>query len=460
MSDIYIYRKSKLEDGLRFEAEFYRPKYILNKYEHKEWRSIGSILNFSQYGLGLSLNEEGIGYPVFRLNEIEDGFLTYPKKFVDIDKHQFEEYKLKRDDILFCRTNGNFYLVGRAGILKEDLDAVFASYLVRIRPNNSYILPEFLNIYLNSSVGKLNIRRRAMQSNQTNVSAAQLKKVPIPIFEKKFQIKIKENFEISSKKLTQAKNIYAEAEKMFYESLGLNNWTAKDNLYYVEGYQNIFKKKRMDAEHFHPKFKEMFDKISSNIKFDKIKKLAKFKKGIEPGSSNYVDVGAPFFRVSNLTKFGLQENNIIFIKDEMYNDLKKDYNPKKGEMLLSKDGTPGIAFYLKDSIEGVISGGLLRLQSIRDILPYYLEVVLNSKVVQYQMERDSGGSIIKHWKPDEVSNTLIPRIGSKLENKISGLIMKSHDLRNESRDITNYLIDATDYAIYHGQNKSMKKFFK
>tara|TARA_Y100001970_G_C14250829_1_gene871744 strand:+ start:2626 stop:4008 length:1383 start_codon:yes stop_codon:yes gene_type:complete len=460
MPDIFIYRKSKLEDGLRFEAEFYRPKYISNEYKHNNWKLIGSILKFSQYGLGFSLNEEGIGYPIFRLNEIENGFLTYPKKFVDINQEKYEEYKLKKNDILFCRTNGNFFLVGRAGILKEDLDAVFASYLVRIRPNSSHILPEFLNIYLNSSVGKLNIQRRAMQSNQTNVSAAQLKKIPIPIFDKKFQMKIKENFEVSSTKLTQAKNIYAEAEKIFYKSLGLDNWSPKENLYYVEKYQNIFKKKRIDAEHFHPKFKDMFNKISSKIKFNKIKNIAKFAKGVEPGSSNYVDVGIPFFRVSNITKFGLQENNIMFIRNEMYNNLKEDYNPKKGEILLSKDGTPGIAFYLKDSIEGIISGGLLRLHSIKNILPYYLEVVLNSKIVQYQMERDSGGSIIKHWKPDEISNTLIPRIGSTLENKISKLIMKSHDLRKESKDITNYLIDATDHAIFFGQEKAMKNYFR
>ena len=72
-----------------------------------------------------------------------------------------------------------------------------------------------------------------MQSNQTNVSAAQLKKVPIPIFEKKFQIKIKENFEISSKKLIQAKNIYAEAEKMFYEKFLFSNCNFLKNPFFL-----------------------------------------------------------------------------------------------------------------------------------------------------------------------------------------------------------------------------------
>jgi hypothetical protein len=68
MPIIYLYPRSRLESGLRFEAEFYQQKYLeLAKYKC-EWRRIGSILSFCQYGSSLPLNEDGDGYPIFHLN--------------------------------------------------------------------------------------------------------------------------------------------------------------------------------------------------------------------------------------------------------------------------------------------------------------------------------------------------------------------------------------------------------
>jgi len=43
----------------------------------------------------------------------------------------------------------------------------------------------------------------------------------------------------------------------------------------------------------------------------------------------------------------------------------------------------------------------LRLKN-SDINNEYLALVLNSIIVQLQIERDVGGSIINHWRPDQL----------------------------------------------------------
>jgi len=63
------------------------------------------------------------------------------------------------------------------------------------------------------------------------------------------------------------------------------------------------------------------------------------------------------------------------------------------------DATPGIEYYLKDSLGKTIpSGGILRV-AVKEpdrVCHEYFTLVLNSTIVQKKIERDAGGSIINH----------------------------------------------------------------
>jgi hypothetical protein len=455
MAVIYGYNRAKLTDGLRLEAEFYQPKYLFEVSPHCKWTKIGSILTFCQYGSSLPLNEEGKGYPIFRLNEINDCFLTKPQKWVVMSQREYQMLKLQRDDVLFCRTNGNFELVGRTGILKEDIDAVFASYLVRVRTNPQYILPEFLTIYLNTTFGKLQIQRRAMRSNQVNVSASQLRAIPIPIFAHEFQEKVADFVNHAADKIVLSKHNYAQAEQILLSELGLLDWKPRRTLTYVRSFNQVAKASRMDAEHFHPKYKEMFDRLPSNVYLQLLGKITLYTKGIEVGSSAYTESGIPFLRVSNLSKHGIVDDTVNFISNELYNVLREKYEPQQGEILLSKDATPGIAYFLDESVQGIIASGILRLSLIEDIPPYYLELVLNSIFVQLQIEQSVGGSIIKHWKPSQVQKTWIPRLLADREKEISALVQQSHAARREAKTLLEKAKRAVEIAIEYGEQQAM-----
>jgi len=165
----------------RFSAEYYNPKYVFNKNPLSEWKRIGKILKRCQYGISIAMNEKGEGYPIFRMNEISDCFATKAEKFADISYKEFLKFRLTENDILFNRTN-SFEFVGRTGIVKDQTNSVFASYLIRVVPDTNEILPEYLTIYLNTDFGIGQIKRRAMPSiNQTNVSASELKRILVPI---------------------------------------------------------------------------------------------------------------------------------------------------------------------------------------------------------------------------------------------------------------------------------------
>jgi len=71
--------------------------------------------------------------------------------------------------------------------------------------------------------------------------------------------------------------------------------------------------------------------------------------------------------------------------------LIEKLKPKKGIILFSKDGSVGTAYLLRDDLDGITSGAILHLKvkNSKEILPEYLTLALNSKLVQMQAERDA-----------------------------------------------------------------------
>ena len=119
------------------------------------------------------MNEEGKGFKIFRMGEVQEGQLidTGRMKYADIHAREFEQYKLRTGDVLFNRTN-SFELVGKTGIFDLEGDYCFASYLVRLNLDRSKVLPEFLNYFMNSDQFQRDVKEKASKSiNQANINA-------------------------------------------------------------------------------------------------------------------------------------------------------------------------------------------------------------------------------------------------------------------------------------------------
>jgi type I restriction enzyme S subunit len=147
----------------------------------KGWqvKQLGEVLVSSQYGLSESMAESG-RFPILRMNNMENGIVNADDvKYIDLDDTTFEIFRLRAGDILFNRTNSMEY-VGRVGILNEDMDAVFASYLVRLVADTSQVDPWFLNFCMNSTQVKNRYRRYATPAvQQANINPRNLKKTLI-----------------------------------------------------------------------------------------------------------------------------------------------------------------------------------------------------------------------------------------------------------------------------------------
>ncbi|MDD4556625.1 MAG: hypothetical protein PHE89_04795 [Alphaproteobacteria bacterium] len=274
--------------------------------------------------------------------------------------------------------------------------------------------------------------------------------IPIPDMTFLFQAIIEKIYKESLFLKNKSKFLYQQAEDLLLAELGLKDWKPKHQLSFVKSFSDAQSSDRIDAEYYQPKYDEIIAKIKAYSNgFDSLQDIVKIKKGIEIGSEAYQEEGIPFVRVSNLNKFEISENNQQYLSEKDYEYLAQNYQPKKDEILLSKDGTAGLAYHLNENPKKMItSGGLLRLQmNNKEYLPEYLTLVLNSLIVQQQIEQVISGAIIKHWLVDQVNNTLIPKLEIEKQKELVVKIQESFKAREQSKKLLEIAKRGVEIAI-------------
>jgi len=146
----------------------------------KHWKTmaIKRIFRSMEYGLSESSLAEG-NFKILNMGHIQNGrVLTDNAGYL---KFAPESLLLKRNDILFNRTN-SFDLVGKSGVyLGEEENVTFASYMVRMQVKQD-ICPMWTNFLMNADSFLSFIRTLALRSlNQANLNPTRLGAIHIPV---------------------------------------------------------------------------------------------------------------------------------------------------------------------------------------------------------------------------------------------------------------------------------------
>jgi type I restriction enzyme M protein len=174
---------------------------------------IGSVSLNVQYGLSEKMNEGGVGYRIFRMNEIINGRMhdNGSMKCADITSEEFAALKLNRGDVLFNRTNSIEH-VGKTGLFDLDGDYCFASYLVRIVPDQKQVLPLFLTQMMNSVEFQTEAKSKASKSiNQANINATIMRNMKVPVPSLPQQAKAVQAIEVQEHKIIEAESAITSA---------------------------------------------------------------------------------------------------------------------------------------------------------------------------------------------------------------------------------------------------------
>jgi type I restriction enzyme S subunit len=433
-----IIQKSNLERGLRLDPEYYQPEYLeveqrLNLKKTITVNDISeSVVNFGAYSLCNYIVWKEAGVPYLNVENIKKGYIDFDDvKFIDDEVNEIlKKSKVKEGQIIITMagTIGNSAVAHR---VPPKINSNQATAKITLKKGFS---PYYVTAFLNSYYGRKQTEREIVSSVQPNIFLWQIKNFKVPIIKKYIEKEIEDIYRQGLDTLESSRSLYFKAENLFLEELGLKDFEPTEDLSYIVKLSDVKSSHRADAEYFQPKYEELIKTIRrSNVKL--LGDLVSMKKGIEPGSEEYQNEGKLFIRVSNISKYGLIEKDQKYLSKELYQELKKDFEPRQEEILITKDATPGIAYVLKEPIEGIIAGGIIRLKIKEDIESEYLALCINSTIGQMQIKRDAGGSVIVHWKPEQIKKLQVPILPKPVQHKIADLVHQSHQARKKAKEL-------------------------
>lgn len=140
----------------------------------EEWETQrGKTLGDISHGVSFTpsdLRDKDEGVLILRASNVQNSQLDYqdnvyiPKSKIPIEK------LLKKDDIVICGTNGSLALVGKSALVKEDMEASYGSFMLRMRTKKE---PRFIHYQLTQIVDMYRGLFATTTINQLTISQLQ-----------------------------------------------------------------------------------------------------------------------------------------------------------------------------------------------------------------------------------------------------------------------------------------------
>ena len=454
-------KESFLESG-RIDAEFYLPKYedyvnVVSEYAGGS-APLGKVCTIKDSNY---TPEHGVKYRYIELANIgKSGDITGCSYENGEDLPTRARRVIAQGDVIVSSIEGS---LDSCALVTDDYDQSLCStgfYVVRSSLINAETL---LTLFKSLPIQQL-LKKGCSGTILTCISKQEFENIPIPLIRPEMQEEIAKHVRRSFALRKEASELLEKAKlsvehaieigggkRLIHSDLQIESvrcerlamWLLLNELGVVGETQNqqkavVTEKRlsqsflssgRLDAEYYQPKY-DYLDTQLSSIPTKRLGEVVDMCKSIEPGSEAYRGEGVPFVRVADLSKFGLDSPS-VYLDRKAFSTAPR---PKKNTILLSKDGSVGIAYKMDEDAEVITSGAILHL-SVKDknVLHDYLTLLLNSPIVRMQAERDAGGSIIQHWKPSEIAQVVIPILPAHIQQKLSEQVSRSFILRRESR---------------------------
>lgn len=440
-----IINYSDIQNASRLDAEFFQSKFLKlqKKLDKGKYNKLGEVCDFINTGpSGSNLLASAYapsGIKILRPSNL-NGWNCDNGNFVFISEENLQKNNLKiykNKDILIARIGDIKF-----GIIEGNARGrlTVSPNLFVLRLKKDLMDPYFLLAFFHTMFGFPQIQQGKKLASLASVGINQVANMLISAISLKEQKKIGNTVRTALKKIQLAKIYYSRAENVLLQKAGFLK-TEKAYLSTVVSVLQLRYACRADAEYF------LYKSPGEKIKSIQLGEIAQIFRGIEPGSRAYQKSGKLFLRVSNISKYGLLAKSQKYIRSELYERLRKKYQPQINEILLTKDGKPGVALVVDKPIEGIVSEGIIRLKPKSGLTPEYISLCINSFVCQSQIRIDKDGSLVPHWKIDQIKKLRIPVLPFSERKSIADDIKKSSALFQESKNNLSQAIKQVEFLI-------------
>jgi len=425
----------------RFDAEYFRPDYesnISNLKSTGELRSIGRLFKFIQRGTQPAYSENG---KIKALRSVNVGNLAFNETRQEYVTNVFYDLTsrghVKEDDILITSTG--IGTLGRVSIWPYKEPAFCDGHISILRDSETN--PYLIAAYLNSNYGKIQFDQNYRgSSGQIEIYPYDISRIVIPILILEYGGKIGSKVRRSFELISNSESLYSQATQLMEQELGF----VKENLmrknHYFTNLSACVNQKLIDSNFFQPKYDQIIKHLSSNFKLIELKKLAKIEYGYMPMQDYEVDPkkGIPLIRVTNIT------NNLeVKIDDLKYvpNWVKVSRNKfvEKGDILMVQCGdTTGKVGYIYEEIENYLFPSFCFSVKVfsSEIDSLFLAALLKTEIMQTLFDQTVMINTVRpNTTKPRFEKMYIPILRSYIQSEVNNLLMKSYELRKESKNL-------------------------
>jgi len=441
-------RKFSELSGNRWDCHYYQEYYDknLNLLKKLNSKNIGKLVIFSNETYDFKEENLNNTFEYIEISgiDLEDGSIL-ATKILEKDAPSRAKMLVKENDIIVFSTRPNR---GAIAIIPKELNRqIVSTGFIVIRELSQEILRKYLYIALKLNFSLLQMSQLSTGGNYPAIIQDDFKKLLIPIPPLKTQQEIidimDKAYKNKKEKEEKAKELLSSIDDYLLKELGIVLPVFKNDLK-----ERVFIRKfselsgaRFDANYHQSYYKEL-ERALENSSYPYINLsglIQNFKKGIEIGTQNYKNEGAPFVKVSDIEQDRIKFENVEkFITYSLYENLK-DFKPKANELLCSKDSTIGISLKADTSRDYIISSAILRLELKENVNLDFLQTILASHILNLLANREAIGAVIKHLNLTNFLSLKVPlpplKTQEKIVSKINALKDGIKELKVQAKEL-------------------------
>ncbi|MBD2616576.1 restriction endonuclease subunit S [Nostoc punctiforme FACHB-252] len=184
------------------------------------WIHLNELLATLKNGISIPPNAEK-GISILRISALRPNSVnTQDIRFLAGEVHEYQDYLLVEEDLLFTRYSGNKNFVGICGVvppLKEVL--VYPDKLIRGRLITGYLIAKYISIAVNIGESRAYVNKRLKTTaGQVGIAGKDIKTIPIPLpplnEQRRIVAKVEQLMDICDELEVKLIKSYASSEKL------------------------------------------------------------------------------------------------------------------------------------------------------------------------------------------------------------------------------------------------------
>ena len=286
-----------------------------------------AVVSAINYGYTDSASSEPVGPRFLRITDIQDDQVDWESvPYCRIESADLPKYRLATGDIVFARTGAT---TGKSFLVDDPPNAVFASYLIRLRLLDKNLMPEFVSLFFQTGGYWQSIKDGSSGSAQGGFNATKLGALTIPV-----------------PPLPEQKRIVALLDEAF----------AGITIAQANAEKNLLNARSLFESHL----QSVFTQRGKGWVDAKLDDVCGFQNGFAFKSNTFKPSGVPVLRISNIQDGRIDtDNRLVFFDPKDYRENLDRYRIVEDDLVIAMSGattgklgfnTESTVFYLNQRV--------------------------------------------------------------------------------------------------------------